>query len=112
MACDDASLIVPFRKMTGNFVRFPVACRCRKSDPDVTMVQSAEDRQRKNASDRVDRPRERGVFAQREMCPGAVVILLVRAQHMAQMPLANYEHMIEALASDGADQSFNVAILP
>jgi hypothetical protein len=36
-----------------------ITCRCRKSDPDVTMVQSAEDRQRKNATDRVDRPRER-----------------------------------------------------
>jgi hypothetical protein len=35
------------------------ACCCRKSDPDVTMVQSAEDRQRKNATDRVDRPFER-----------------------------------------------------
>src|SRR3954452_3335983 len=46
------------------------------------------------------------------MCPGAVVILLVRAQHMAQMPLAKYEHMIEALASDGADQSFSVTVLP
>src|SRR3954463_7192350 len=46
------------------------------------------------------------------MCPGAVVILLVRAQHMAQMPLANYEHMIEALASDGADQSFSATVLP
>src|SRR3954451_14747064 len=46
------------------------------------------------------------------MCPGAVVILLVRAQHMAQMPLANYEHMIKALASDGADQSFSATVLP
>src|SRR3954449_9662526 len=46
------------------------------------------------------------------MCPGAVVILLVRAQHMAQMPLAKYEHMIEALASDGADQSFSATVLP
>src|SRR3954453_14044346 len=46
------------------------------------------------------------------MCPGAVVILLVRAQHMPQMPLAKDDHMIEALASDRANQSFNVAVLP
>ena len=32
------------------------SCRCRKSDPDVTMVQSAEDRQRQNATYRLDRP--------------------------------------------------------
>ena len=32
-------------------------CLCRKSDPDVTMVQSAEDRQRQNAPYSLDRPR-------------------------------------------------------
>ena len=36
----------------------------------------------------------------------------VRAQHMTQMPLAEHDHMIEALASDGADQSFSVTVLP
>src|SRR6476659_7770083 len=46
------------------------------------------------------------------MCPGAVVILLVRAQHMPQMPLAKHDHMIEALTSDRADQSFSIAVLP
>src|SRR3954447_16281822 len=46
------------------------------------------------------------------MCPGAVVILLVGAQHMPQMSLAEHDHMIEALASDGADKSFSVTVLP
>src|SRR6478609_11196229 len=46
------------------------------------------------------------------MCPGVVVILLVRAQHMPQMLLAKHDHMIEALASDRADQSFSIAVLP
>src|SRR6476661_9593013 len=46
------------------------------------------------------------------MCPGAVVILLVRAQHMPQMPLAKHDHMIKAIASDRADQSFGIAVLP
>ena len=31
---------------------------------------------------------------------------------MPQMPLAEHDHMVEALASDGADQSFSVAVLP
>ena len=31
---------------------------------------------------------------------------------MTQMPLAEHDHMIEALASDGADQSFSVTVLP
>jgi hypothetical protein len=34
-----------------------IGCPCRKSDPDVTMVQSAEDRQRQNAPYSLDRPR-------------------------------------------------------
>ena len=57
-----------------------------------------------NATYRLDRPRQRCVFGQRKMCPGAVVILLVRTQHMPQMPLAKHDHMIEALASDRADR--------
>src|SRR3954465_4983338 len=46
------------------------------------------------------------------MCPGAVVILLVRAQHVPQMPLTEHDYMIEAVASDRADQSFSVTVLP
>ena len=34
-------------------------CACRKLDPDVMMVQSAEDRQRKNAAYRLDGSRQR-----------------------------------------------------
>src|SRR6478609_8787532 len=46
------------------------------------------------------------------MCSGAVVVLLVRAQHTTQMLLAEDDHMIKALASDRADQSFGIAVLP
>src|SRR6478609_4143467 len=31
---------------------------------------------------------------------------------MTQMPLAKDDHVIEALTSDGADQSFSIAVLP
>jgi hypothetical protein len=34
--------------------RSPDGCRCRKSDPHIMMMQSAEDRPRKNATDRLD----------------------------------------------------------
>src|SRR5436309_2171088 len=46
------------------------------------------------------------------MCPGAIVILVVRAKHVPEMPLTEHDHMIEALASDRADQSFSVTVLP
>jgi len=35
---------------------------------------------------------------------GTIVVLLVGPQHMTQMTLAEYNHMIEALTSNRADQ--------
>src|SRR6059058_5089124 len=46
------------------------------------------------------------------MCSGTVVVLLVRAQQTTQMLLAEDDHMINALASDRADRSFGIAVLP
>ena len=42
----------------------------------------------------------------------AVVVLLIRGQHVTQMQLAKHDHMIQAFASDRADQSFGIAVLP
>ena len=47
----------PSRAMLGTGLS--KTCPSRKLDPDVMMVQSAENRQRKNAADRLDRPRQR-----------------------------------------------------
>src|SRR3954452_14443102 len=46
------------------------------------------------------------------MRSGVVVVLLVRARQTTQMLLAEDDHMIKALASDRADQSFGIAVLP
>src|SRR6476646_3735813 len=46
------------------------------------------------------------------MRPRAVVVLLVGTQNMTQMPLAKYDNVIQAFASDRADQSFRIAVLP
>src|SRR4051794_11102396 len=46
------------------------------------------------------------------MCSGAVVVLLVRAQQTTQMLLAEDDHMIDALASDRADQTLRMSVLP
>ena len=46
------------------------------------------------------------------MRPRAVVVLLVGTQNMTQMPLANYDNVIQAFSSDRADQSFRIAVLP
>src|SRR6476619_445337 len=46
------------------------------------------------------------------MCSGAVVVVRVRAQHMPQMALAEHDNMIKSLASDRADQSLGMTVLP
>ena len=41
-----------------------------------------------------------------------IVIFLVRAQQIVQMPFAKDNDMVEALTSDGADQPLRISILP
>jgi hypothetical protein len=87
-------------------------CACRNSDPDIMMVQSADDRQRENAPDSLDVSRLRRVLGQRQVCSDVIVVMRVRAQHMTKMTIAEHDHMIKAFASDRADQSFGTAVLP
>jgi hypothetical protein len=46
------------------------------------------------------------------MCPNANVILHVRQEHVAQVPLAEHDDMIKAFPSDRAYQPFSMSILP
>ena len=46
------------------------------------------------------------------MCPGAIVILHIREEYVAQVPLAEYDDMIKTFPSDRANQPFRMAILP
>ena len=75
-------------------------------------MQSAEDRQRKNVSDALDGSGYWCILGQREMRSSAVVVLRIRAEHVAQMPLAENDHLVETLASNRADQPFGMPILP
>src|SRR6476646_3015661 len=76
------------------------------------VVQSLDDRQRENGPDRLDGWGLGRVLAQRQVCSDAIVVTRVRAQHMAEMPLAKHDYMIKALASDRADQSLRMPVLP
>ena len=76
------------------------------------VVQSSDDRQRENAPDRLDGWGLGRVLGQRQVCSDAIVVTRVRAQHMAEMTLARHDHMIKALASDRADQSLRMPVLP
>jgi hypothetical protein len=67
---------------------------------------------RENAPDSLDGSRLRRVLGQRQVCSDVTVVMRVRAQHMTKMTIAEHDHMIKAFASDRADQSFGIAVLP
>src|SRR5262245_8371423 len=52
------------------------------------------------------------VLREREMCSRPVVIVEVLGEYATQMTLAEDDHVIEALPTDGSDHSFNERILP
>src|SRR6516165_6386295 len=61
---------------------------------------------------RLDGPSVRGVLVEREVRPSAMIVREVRGQDAAQMPLAEHDEMVEALAPHGADEAFRQWILP
>jgi len=59
-----------------------------------------------------DGPPAGRVFVEREVRPSAMIVREVRGQDAAQMPLAEHDEMVEALAPHGADEAFRKWILP
>ena len=57
-------------------------------------------------------PWDRRVFVQGQMRAGAVVIVHVREQQVAQMSLAEHHDMIKTFPPDRTDQPFSMPILP
>ena len=54
----------------------------------------------------------RAIFVEREMCPRTVIVVDVRRQDPAQMALIDHEYVIQALATNRADDPLDVGILP
>src|ERR1022692_4314468 len=52
------------------------------------------------------------IFAQRQMSPRSLVVFEVRFQDSAQTGFIQDDHMIQALATDRADQPLDVGVLP
>ena len=52
------------------------------------------------------------ILAEREMRAASVVILKVRRQHAAQVMLIEDDDVIETFAADGADDAFDIGVLP
>ena len=54
----------------------------------------------------------RGVLVEGKVCSGTVVVDEVVAQQATQMGLVEDDDVIEALAAQGADEAFDIGILP
>src|SRR5438128_558163 len=52
------------------------------------------------------------ILAQRQVRARRVVVVHIRHQHVAQVPLAEHNDMVEALPTDRADQALGIAVLP
>src|SRR5207244_12307073 len=52
------------------------------------------------------------VFRQREMCSRSVIVRYIIGQDSAQMPLAEYDHVVQAVAPDGSNQPLRIWVLP
>src|SRR2546430_4963336 len=60
----------------------------------------------------LDGPDIRGILVEREMRASPVIVREVRGQDASQMPLAENDSMVEALASRRADEPLREGILP
>ena len=61
---------------------------------------------------RLDWPSVRRVLVEREMSSSAVIVREVRGQDASQMPLAEHDDMLQALASHRADEPLDEGVLP
>ena len=75
-------------------------------------MQAAQDRDRSDATDGLNRAAHRGVLAQRETRANAIVIAGIGAQDSAQMCLAEYNDVVEALTPDRSYEALAIAVLP
>jgi hypothetical protein len=91
----------------------PVAsCACRKSNPDILVVQPAENWATKNLPSPFDGARERRILLQGQMRARAIVIFHVRQQQVTEVALAEHDNVVKAFPSDRTDQPFGVSVLP
>src|ERR1700745_113695 len=87
-------------------------CACRKSNPDIVVVQPAENWAANNLPGLFDGTRERGILLQGEMRADAIVICHVRQQQVAEVAFAEHDNVVQAFPSDRTDQPFGTPVLP
>ena len=76
------------------------------------VVKAAKDRLRRDGADALNRAMKRGVLVQRSMSPQLIIIGGICAEDSAQVRFTKYDHVVQALPSDRADESLEICILP
>src|SRR5262245_3854102 len=76
-----------------------------KSNADILMMQSTEDRPLLDTSDSVHRAQDRRVLRQRQVRSSSVVVIHVGQQQMPQVLLAEHHNMVETFPADRTDQA-------
>ena len=89
-----------------------VASPCRKLDPAVLVMKSAEDRSSNDVTEALGRSRQRGVLRQSEVRSNLVIVGRIGVEGAAQVALAQDDDVIETFPADRADQSLRMTVLP
>src|SRR6202035_310198 len=87
-------------------------CGCRKLNPAILVMQSAQDWATKNVPGAIDGARDRRIFLQGYMRAGPIVIFHVRQQEVTEVALAEHHYVVKAFPADRTDQPFGISILP
>jgi len=65
-----------------------------------------------NPADTDDLARDRALLIEAQMGPRRVVVSEIPSQDSLEMPGVQDHEMVQAVSSNGADQAFNVGVLP
>src|SRR6202023_4403510 len=87
-------------------------CACRKSNPAILVMQSAEDWAAKNTPCPLDSTRQGRILSQRQVRARLIIVIHIRQQHMTEMPLAIHNNVVEGLPSYRTDESLSKSVLP
>ena len=87
-------------------------CACRKSIPDILMMQSASTGRQRMCPAR-STARRAGASLFNDKCVRvSLLVFHVTQQHVTKMAFAYYDHVIGAFPADRTDQPFSISVLP
>ena len=76
------------------------------------VVKTTENWVCRDGTEALNRAMERGVLVQRSMSPRFIIVGSIRAYDAAQVRFPEYDHVVQALPADRANEPLNVSVLP